>query len=219
MDGVSLSIKENEMVAFVGESGSGKSTLLRTIIGMYERDGLDMEIGGLPFTADAIGEWRRCFAYVDQSCKLFDMSIAENITIGLPSQNQQGMIQAAKRAIAHDFISELPEGYATSCGEKGASLSGGQRQRIAIACALYRKAPILVFDEATSALDAESERGIMKTIENLRHDHTILMTTHNLSNVITANKIVVMDNGRIAECGTHHELLEKGGLYTKLLEG
>lgn len=219
LNGLSLSIKENEMIAFVGESGSGKSTLLRTIIGMYERDGLDMEIGGLPFAADTIGEWRRHFAYVDQSCKLFDMSIAENITIGLPYRNQQDMIQAAKRVHAHDFISDLSEGYTTSCGEKGASLSGGQRQRITIARALCRKAPILVFDEATSALDAESERGIMETIQNLRKDHTILITTHNLSNIITADKIVVMDNGLIAECGTHHELLEKGGLYTKLLEG
>ena len=216
---ISLSIEENKMVAFVGESGSGKSTLLRVIIGMYERDELSMEIGGLSFTAESINEWRNNFAYVDQSNRLFDMSIAENIAMGKQGKANEGEIQeAAKRAIAHEFISELPEGYAAACGEKGASLSGGQKQRLAIARALCRKAPVLVFDEATSALDAESERNIMDTINNLRQDHTILLTTHNLSNIATADKIVVMENGRVAESGTHAELLEKGGLYTKLLE-
>ena len=216
---IKLSIGENEMVAFVGASGSGKSTLLRTIIGMYERGGLNMEIGGQPFTTENIINWRDYFAYVDQSCKLFDMSIAENIAMGKQGNIFQDEIEeAAKRAFAHDFILEQPEGYATACGEKGASLSGGQKQRLAIARALYRKAPVLVFDEATAALDTESERGIMETIENLRRDHTILITTHNLSNIATADKIVVMDNGRVAECGTHAELLAKGGIYKKLLE-
>jgi len=217
---IELSIKENEMIAFVGESGSGKSTLLRAIIGMYERDGLNMEIGGMTFTTENINEWRNRFAYVDQSCKLFDMSIAENIAMGYQGgASEQQIHEAAKHAFAHDFISELSEGYATACGEKGASLSGGQKQRLAIARALCRKAPVLVFDEATSALDAESERSIMETIENLRHNHTILMTTHNLNTITTADKIVVMDNGRIVEFGTHAELLEKDGLYAKLLEG
>ena len=215
---IDLSIEENEMIAFVGKSGSGKSTLLRAIIGMYEQDGLNMEIGGTSFTIEKIHEWRNHFAYVDQSCKLFDMSIAENIAMGLQGEANDNRIQeAAKHAFAHDFISELPEGYTTACGEKGASLSGGQKQRIAIARALYRKAPVLVFDEATASLDMESERSIMETIDHLRHNHTILMTTHNLNNIATADKIVVMDNGYIAEFGTHAELLEKNGLYTKLL--
>ena len=215
---IDLSIGENEMIAFVGESGSGKSTLLRLLIGMYERDGLDMEIGGMPFASVNINEWRSYFAYVDQSCKLFDMSIAENIAMGCQGKKGNERIQeAAKRAFAHDFISELSEGYATSCGEKGASLSGGQKQRIAIARALYRKAPVLVFDEATSSLDKESERFIMDTINSLRSDHTILMTTHNLENVVSADKIVVMDKGRIKSVGTHQELLsEANGLYHRL---
>ncbi|MCL2839235.1 MAG: ABC transporter ATP-binding protein/permease [Defluviitaleaceae bacterium] len=216
---IKLSINENEMVAFVGESGSGKSTLLRAIIGMYERDTLNMEIGGTGFSAKDIHTWRSHFAYVDQSCKLFDMNISENIAMGKQGNASESEIQeAAKRAFAHDFIAELPEKYETPCGEKGASLSGGQKQRIAIARALVRKAPILVFDEATAALDTESERNIMETIESLRADHTILMTTHNLANIEKADKIVVMDKGRIGEIGTHRELLAKGGLYTKLLE-
>jgi len=115
-----------------------------------------------------------------------------------------------------DFIEALPEGFASSCGEKGASLSGGQKQRIAIARALYRRAPILVFDEATSALDAESERSIMQTIEDLRRDHTVLIVTHNLQSTTTADKIVVLNGGEIAEIGTHDELLAKGGVYSGL---
>ena len=211
---ISLNIKENTMVAFVGASGSGKSTLLRAIIGMYERDDLRLKIGSIPFTIGGIKDWRKRFAYVDQSCKLFDMTIEENIKMG----GGAGSVEdAAKRAFAHDFISELPDGYATECGEKGASLSGGQKQRIAIARALHRQAPVLVFDEATSALDAESERAVMETIESLRGSSTILITTHNLHTIETADLIVVMDGGRIVESGTHEELLALGGKYKELL--
>ena len=217
---INLSIGENKMVAFVGESGSGKSTLLHTIIGMYERSNLSMKLGDLSFAPEVIHEWRSHFAYVDQSCKLFDMSIAENIAMGKKGvANDEQIREAAIGAFAHDFISELPDGYDTACGEKGAELSGGQRQRLAIARALYKKAPVLVFDEATAALDPESERSIMEQIDDLRLNHTILITTHNLNNIITADKIVVMDNGSIGEMGTHEELLAKGGLYSKLLEG
>lgn len=220
LNDITFEIGENEMVAFVGESGSGKSTLLRTIIGMYERDGLDMSLGTLRFDKDDILTWRGRFAYVDQSCKLFDMSIAENIALGankpLGDSLRDEIKAAASAANASAFIEALAEGYDTPCGEKGTSLSGGQKQRVAIARALIRKAPILVFDEATSALDAESERSIMETIEGLRGNHTILITTHNLSNILNADKIIVMDGGRVAETGSHDELLEKDGLYKRL---
>jgi ABC-type multidrug transport system fused ATPase/permease subunit len=188
------------------------------MIGMYERDNLGMEIGGLEFSKKNIHQWRSNFAYVDQNCRLFDASVAENITLGSNRDvNEDQIKEAAKRALAHNFIVGFEDGYATGCGEKGATLSGGQNQRIAIARALYRKAPFLAFDEATASLDTDSERGIMETIESLRADHTILIATHNLDLIRSADKIVVMSQGEVVELGTHDELLNNGGTYKNML--
>jgi len=214
---INLDINVGEMVAFVGASGSGKSTILRILVGFYQREHLGMTLGGASSETVNIAAWRNNFAYVDQSCKLFDMTIKENIAMGRKGNvEDEDIISAAKQAFAHDFIEQLEQKYNSPCGEKGSTLSGGQKQRIAIARALVKASPILVFDEATAALDADSERYVMETIEALRHDHTILITTHNLENITTADKIVVMDSGRIAEIGKHDELMGKKGLYYKL---
>jgi len=214
---VSLTIKENTMMAFVGESGSGKSTLLKAVTGLYERD-FDMHINGLVYDAKHIRDWRNNFAIVDQSCRLFDLTIGENIALGLGGDASEAqIISAAKLAHIHDFISTLPEGYDTPAGESGSSLSGGQKQRIAIARALISNAPVLVFDEATSALDKESERGIMETINELRKYKTILMTTHHLHYIQNADAIVVMDKGRISQIGTHDALMSHSEIYARLI--
>ena len=195
---INLRIEENQMVALIGGSGSGKSTLLRAIMGMYERDDINISIGGLHFSETPLNHWRKNFAYVDQSCKLFDMTIKENIAMGLGGNaTDEQVIDAAKRAMAHDFIQELEQGYDTPCGEKGDSFSGGQKQRIAIARALIKNAPVLLFDEPTSALDKDAERHIMDTIEALRGRHTILYTTHNMDNIAAADRVIVMEDGCI----------------------
>lgn len=196
---ISLTIKENTMTAFIGESGSGKSTLLKIIVGMFFRDEMSLSLGNLEYNQVSSHSWRAKFAYVDQSCKLFDMTIGENIALGLKNATKEDIIKAARGAMAHDFIMSLPKGYDTPCGEKGGELSGGQRQRIAIARALIRKAPILVFDEATSALDAKSEEQVMKTINHLRKDHTILITTHNPASIENADQIITFSKGEIIE--------------------
>ncbi len=217
LDDISLTIPQNKTVAFVGLSGSGKSTLLRLLLGLYDRDDLPVTIGNCALTKAAAAQWRGRFAYVDQSCKLFDLTIAENIGLGLPGSTQADIERAAAAAGADGFIRALPEGYDTACGESGSFLSGGQKQRIAIARALVRKAPVLVFDEATSALDNESERYVMETIRNLRGSHTVLIATHNLKEIADADLIVVMDNGRIADTGTHDELRACCDIYRKLI--
>ena len=196
---INLEVRENETIALVGESGSGKSTLLRAIVGMYERTDIDIRVGDLSFGESSLKNWRNHFAYVEQNCRLFDMSIFENISMGALGASREDVVAAAKRAMAHEFIEQLELGYDTPCGEQGGVLSGGQKQRIAIARALVKKAPVLLFDEPTSALDKESERQIMETIRSLASDHTVLFTTHSLGNAELADRVVVMRDGEISE--------------------
>ena len=193
---VSLSVGERQLAAFVGESGCGKSTLLKVIAGLYISDGAQVSIGGVPLSYNDIKEWRANFSYVDQNCTLFNLSIAENIGLVKAGCTFDEIKAAAVEANADGFIKSLPQGYDTPVGEIGGSLSGGQRQRIAIARALIRRSPVLVFDEATSALDAESEREVVETIHQLRKNHTILLITHNLP-AISPDVTFRIEDGRV----------------------
>ncbi|MCL2544628.1 MAG: ABC transporter ATP-binding protein/permease [Clostridia bacterium] len=200
LSGVDLTIEENQLAAFIGGSGGGKSTLLKVIAGLYDRDSINVTVGGKPFSADNIEGWRGCFAYVDQSCALFNLTIAENIALGKEGATPEEVRAAAAEADADGFICALPQGYDTPVGEVGGMLSGGQRQRIAIARALMRRSPILVFDEATSALDKQSEQEVVATIDRLRAKHTVLMATHNIAS-IRPDITFRVENGSVAvEC-------------------
>ena len=202
----------------VGPSGSGKSSILNLIPRFYDPDSGKLKIDGQNIKDLTISSVRSVIALVSQEPILFDMSIKENILYSRPNSTDEEIISAAKSAAADSFISELPNGYDTIIGEKGYSLSGGQKQRISIARAFLKNAPILLLDEATSSLDAESESLVQEAIKKLMKDRTTLVIAHRLSTIINADQIIVLDDGKIVESGTHEELLSKNGIYKKLYE-
>lgn len=214
---INLKIPPGQTVALVGRSGSGKSTLVNLLPRFYDATEGEVLIDGRPIGDYRLGPLRQQIATVSQKVVLFDDSILHNIAYGaFQHRSREEVEQAAKAAYAHDFIMALPEGYATRVGQDGVQLSGGQRQRIAIARALVKDAPILVLDEATSALDNESEFYIQAALDAIMKDRTTLVIAHRLSTIENADCIVVMDQGRIVESGTHAELLAKGGMYAQL---
>ncbi len=216
IDHVSLSIAAGEKVGIVGRSGSGKSTLASLIEKIYLPDSGTVAIDGRDLAGVQYPWIRQQMGVVMQDNYLFDGSIRDNIAAGRPAASMAEVMRAAELAGAHEFILELDEGYDTRVGERGAGLSGGQRQRIAIARALLTNPRILIFDEATSALDYESEREVMKNIESIGGDRTMLIIAHRLSTVAHCDRIIVIDHGKIVEEGTPQELVEKDGLYAKL---
>jgi subfamily B ATP-binding cassette protein MsbA len=214
--GVELSIAAGEMVAFVGSSGSGKTTLVSLVPRFYEPTEGQILIDGLDIRECTLQSLRAQIGIVSQDVVLFDDTVSHNIGYGRAEATDEQVVEASKLAYAHEFIERLPARYQTMIGENGVKLSGGERQRLAIARAILRDPPLLILDEATSALDTESERVVQMALSNLMKNRTTLVIAHRLSTIQNADRIVVMDRGRIVELGSHEELLKHGGLYKRL---
>jgi ATP-binding cassette subfamily B protein len=211
-----LHVAPGETVALVGPSGAGKSTVLQLLLRFYDVQRGRVLVDGVPVTDLALADLRARIGIVPQDSTIFSTSALENIRYGRPDATDSEVHAAARAAFAHDFVVALPEGYATFLGERGVRLSGGQRQRINIARAILRNPPLLLLDEATSALDAESERMVQAALEAAMADRTTIVIAHRLATVLRADRIVVMEAGRIVDIGTHAQLVARGGLYARL---
>ncbi len=213
---VSFEVEKGEMVALVGPSGAGKSTLFALLQRFYDVKNGSVRVDGIDVRDVELGALRDRFAYVEQESAIFGGTIADNIRFGKREATEAEVMDAAKAALVDDFVSQLPGGYDTIVGERGVMLSGGQKQRIAIARALLKDAPILLLDEATSALDAQSEHLVQQALERLMQGRTTLVIAHRLATIRHANRILVLDAGKIIDQGTHDELIAKGGRYAEL---
>jgi ABC-type multidrug transport system fused ATPase/permease subunit len=211
-----LTIPATQRLGLVGQSGAGKSTFVSLLLRQHELTGGEIQIDDQNIAGVTQDSLRRAIAIVPQEPALFHRSIKENILYGNPKATDEEVIEVAKKAQAHEFISVLPEGYDTMVGERGVKLSGGQKQRVAIARAILKDAPILVLDEATSALDSESEVAIQKALETLMEGRTVIAIAHRLSTLRKMDRIIVMEKGQIKEDGTHDSLARNGGVYERL---
>ena len=216
LSGFSLKVAPGERVALVGPSGSGKSTVFRLLLRFYDPQSGTIRLDGVDLRDADPAEVRARMALVSQDSPLFSGSAAENIRFGRPDADLDSIRAVARAAQAEGFLDALPQGFETLLGDRARSLSGGQRQRLAIARALIRETPILLLDEATSALDAENEQLVQRALEGAMVGHTTLVIAHRLATVLKADRIVVMDGGKVVEQGTHAELAAKGGLYSRL---
>jgi len=216
LHGVSFEIPAGHKVAVVGASGSGKSTLARLLYRFYDVQQGRVLIDGQDIRETTQKSVRAAIGIVPQDTVLFNDTIFYNIAYGQPLASREEVIEAARAAHIHDFIAGLPEGYETRVGERGLKLSGGEKQRVAIARAILKNPPIMIFDEATSALDSRSEKAIQEELVRIAADRTTLVIAHRLSTIVDADQILVMDDGRIVERGTHRTLLEADGSYAQM---
>ena len=215
---INVTARQGEVIALVGPSGAGKTTMVSLILRFYEVTSGKVMIDGYDVRELRQVDLLRQIALVDQETMLFNDTLANNIRYGKPDADDSEVETAARAAFAHNFISEMPNGYNTNIGDRGVRLSGGQRQRICIARAIMKNAPILILDEATSALDTESEQMVQNALNNLMANRTTFVIAHRLSTILHADKIVVLENGEIVETGRHAELLVRGGVYKKLYD-
>jgi ATP-binding cassette subfamily B protein len=218
LKGVDLEVRPGEVVALVGPSGAGKSTIAALVMRLYDPDAGSVLFDGHDLRELDPTSLRRQIGVVSQEPMLFSSTIAENIRYGRETATDEELYAAARAANAHDFIMSFPEGYKTRVGERGVQLSGGQKQRVAIARAVLKDPRVLVLDEATSALDAESEHLVKEALDRLRRGRTTLIIAHRLSTVKDADRVLVMEGGRVVQSGDHATLLAEDGLYRRLVE-
>jgi len=218
LQNINLTIEKGKTIALVGPSGGGKSTLADLVPRFYDPTQGELLLDGESLMDYELESLRKQIGVVTQESILFNDTIFNNIAFGMPNVNEEKVIQAAKIANAHDFIMQTENGYQTFIGERGSKLSGGQRQRLSIARAVLKNPPILILDEATSALDSESEKLVQEALFNLMKNRTSIVIAHRLSTIQHADEIVVIQEGKVAERGTHEQLSIKNGLYKKLVD-
>jgi ATP-binding cassette subfamily B protein len=216
VENLSFQVRAGQTIAIVGATGSGKSTLDKLLLRLYEVRSGRITLDGIDIQDLQLQDLRRAIALVSQDVFLFHGTVAENIAYGNFDANREQIVAAATIAEAHEFVSQLPQGYDTIVGERGQKLSGGQRQRIAIARAILKDPPILILDEATSAVDNETEAAIARSLDRIIQNRTTIAIAHRLSTIRHADRIYVMERGRLVEWGTHDELLDRPGIYANL---